>query len=175
MYGIITIITLVVYYLEPNVNLPYRQNVCMLIVNKENLLFLGERTGEKNHWQFPQGGVDPTQTLEENALREASEELGTSISNFHIIKKLEATHRYEFENPPPYAKDKYKGQDQTFWLLRFIGEDSDVRLDQHEKEFQSFMWATMEEVRKLAFPRRLAGYNAALLEFEVWLNGIKGE
>jgi putative (di)nucleoside polyphosphate hydrolase len=146
--------------------LEYRENVCLLIFNSSKQLFLGERAGQKGVWQFPQGGAEKEFSLQDNALKEASEELGCSIDKFKIFAKLEHTHKYDFNVPPAYAVGKYRGQQQTFWLLSFLGEDSDIKLENSDKEFQGWLWVGVNKVRELAEEKRLPGYEPALIEFE---------
>lgn len=149
--------------MTPN-TLPLRPNVCMIVLNSAGLIFLGQRHGEAGKWQFPQGGAEPDLSLEENVLRELTEELGAPRDLFAIIKKLNSTHEYEFMRPPDYAKGRWRGQSQTFWLVQFRGADSDINLKAHIPEFDDFKWCTLEEVRKLSEPIRLKGYDKALTE-----------
>lgn len=150
-------------------NLPLRPNVCMIVLNSEGDIFMGERKGEAGKWQFPQGGVEPGLSLEENVLKELSEEIGAKKSLFRIIRKLKATNDYEFLRPPDYAKGRWRGQSQSFWLVDFLGEDSDIDLEAHNPEFMDFKWCSLAEVRKIAEPVRLPGYNRALAEIEAEL------
>ena len=146
--------------------LPLRPNVCLLIMNREGRLFLGERLGEPGVWQLPQGGVEAGSSEAENALREASEELGAAPALLQVVAKLRATHSYDWTKIPAYAADKWRGQQQSFYLLSFSGTDTDLKLDRFEPEFSSFRWCTAAEVRQLAEPKRSLGYLAALEEFE---------
>jgi putative (di)nucleoside polyphosphate hydrolase len=152
-----------------NNDLPYRPNVCLLIVNKDKKLFLGQRYGFEDVWQFPQGGVDDGDTAASAALREAAEELGADKKHFKIIKQLEATHSYDFRNTPDYAVGKWRGQSQTFWLIEFNGTDGDIDLARYHQEFAAFCWCSAADVREQAEPVRLPGYLAPLEEFEVFL------
>ena len=153
--------------------LPLRPNVCLLIQNKQGLLFLGERADESGHWQFPQGGIKKGDTPEETVLKEASEELGASIEQFRVEKKLSARYEYEWSTPPPYGKDTWRGQTQTFWIVSFLGEPSDINLEQSDKEFQSFCWCTTDEVIQRAHPLRMLAYEAPLKEFVEYRQSIK--
>lgn len=144
--------------------LPYRPNVCMLVVNSDNKYFLGERTGSDGVWQFPQGGVDDRQSDEDAVVRELHEELGADSTTFSIIARLEATREYDFDVVPEYAKGRWRGQRQSFWLVRFLGGDEDIKLDRYHPEFSSFKWCTEAEVRELAEPKRLVGYIAPMEE-----------
>src|SRR5690606_22260181 len=152
-------------------SLPFRPNVCLLIINRERKIFLGERQGQPGVWQLPQGGVEPDTSDEENALREAHEELGVDISLLRVVRKFEATHEYDYSNPPSYAIGRFRGQRQTFWLLELTGEDCDINLDRFEPELMSDRWVTVDEVEVLAEPKRLKGYEAPLREFREWLKG----
>ena len=150
-------------------NLPLRPNVCALVINHDNLLFLAERWQEEGHWQFPQGGSEPEFSPEQNVLRELNEELGAPQDKFKIIKKLETTYEYQWESPPSYALGKWSGQRQSFWLVRFLGKDCDINLAAYQQELMNWRWCTVAEVKTLAHPRRLKGYIPALAEFEGWL------
>ena len=149
--------------------LPLRENVCMLLFNKEQRLFLGERQKEKGIWQFPQGGAEPHLSLEENVLKELEEELGIGRDSLRIVKRLEATHQYDFNNPPEYAVGKWRGQNQTFWLVEFLGSDAEINLENSEPEFMAWKWCSIKEVHQLAEPKRLPGYLKPLQEFEEFL------
>jgi putative (di)nucleoside polyphosphate hydrolase len=146
--------------------LPLRPNVCMLVYNSKGQLFMGERLGKPEHWQFPQGGVEPGQSLKKNVLRELQEEIGITDKHIGSIVKLRARHRYLWSRIPSYAKGRWAGQRQTFWLVEFIGRDSDIDLaSSDEPEFSRWRWCGVRTVRKLAAPVRLAGYEQALAEF----------
>jgi len=150
-------------------SLPLRPNVCMLIVNSSDLLFLGERAGSPNVWQFPQGGVEEDCSLEETVLRELHEELGADQRYFKIIKKLRSEHSYEWQTPPAYAKDRFRGQIQSFWLVRFTGSDDQIDLNRYDPEFMKFKWCNSKQILELAEPIRLTGYMQPLREYEDYL------
>lgn len=141
----------------------------MLVYDGSSHLFLGERKGCPGVWQFPQGGVKKHQTKEEAVVEELHEELGAEPFHFQIVKKLRATHRYDWIEPPSYAKSKWRGQEQSFWLVEFLGDDSDIVLDRFEPEFMNWRWVTSNEVRTLAEPIRQAGYALPLREFDDFL------
>jgi putative (di)nucleoside polyphosphate hydrolase len=67
---------------------------------------------------------------------------------------------------PQYAVGVWRGQSQHFWLVRFTGVDSDIVLTRHHQEFSDWRWCTAVEIRKLAEPKRLPGYEGPLREFE---------
>ncbi len=146
--------------------LPLRPNVCLLIINREGKLFLGERAGCPGEWQLPQGGVENELGEKESALKEAYEELGAPAEHFQVIRRLKAVNSYEFSPVPPRWIGKYRGQTQTFWVLKYTGSDQEIKLDRYEPEFMQWKWCTLEEARRMAEPRRMRGYQAAFAEFE---------
>jgi putative (di)nucleoside polyphosphate hydrolase len=147
--------------------LPLRPNVCLLIRNARGELFLGERAGNPGVWQFPQGGVEPGTPPEENVIREAHEELGAPKECFRIVQCLSARHDYDFRVVPECYRGKWRGQSQTFWVVEFLGADSDIQLDRCDQpELMNWKWCTPEEVKQLAEPLRLPGYLRALAEYQ---------
>lgn len=142
--------------------LPYRPNVCMILL-QGGKIFLGERTGSPGSYQFPQGGREEG-TLEENALRELEEELGARQELFQILALLDAVNRYDFQRTPDYAKGKWRGQEQRFVVVKFLGEDKDITLQAQCPEFDSFRWVHLEELPSLVENIRYPGYVQALEE-----------
>jgi putative (di)nucleoside polyphosphate hydrolase len=136
----------------------------MLVLNKADQIFIGERLGSPRHWQLPQGGVEQGQSEEQNVLRELEEELGIDKSSFEILKKLSVVNQYDFKKPPDYAKGRYLGQRQSFWVVRFLGEDKDIKLDKHDQEFSAFSWIEVEKLLDAVDPIRRNGYRPAILE-----------
>ena len=69
-------------------NLPLRSGVGIVVLNKENKIFVAKRIdNKKNFWQMPQGGVDKGEDFYEAAIRELKEE--TSIKSVSLIKKID--------------------------------------------------------------------------------------
>lgn len=137
----------------------------MLLFNKERKIFLGNRLGEPDVWQLPQGGAEGHLTLEENVIKELSEETGAESHTFEIVKRCQATHRYEFEPVPRRYRDRWRGQEQSFWIVKFLGTDEEITLGS-DPEFSDWRWCTTDEIRQLAEPKRLIGYEEPLREFE---------
>ena len=60
-------------------NLPLRSGVGIVVLNKDNKIFVAKRIDNpKNFWQMPQGGIDEGEDHLSAALRELKEE--TSIT-----------------------------------------------------------------------------------------------
>ena len=68
-------------------NLPMRMGVGIVVLNKENKIFVAKRIDNpKNFWQMPQGGVDEGENFYQAALRELREE--TSIKSVSLLLSL---------------------------------------------------------------------------------------
>lgn len=154
-------------------DLPYRPNVCILLHNREKKLLLAERFNTPGVWQFPQGGVELDQSIEMNVYREIEEELGLPLSTVEIVGCLKARHRYDFAVIPDYAVGVWRGQDQTFWVVKFRGADNQINVATAHPEFSAWMWCTPDEVRQRAEPRRITGYEPALKEFELIIESLE--
>ncbi len=54
---------------------------------------------------------------------------------------------------------------QKWYLLRFTGADSDIRLDAHEQEFSRWSWSSAEDVLTAIVPFKRGLYEQVLAEF----------
>ena len=78
-------------------NLPLRSGVGIVVLNKENKIFVAKRIdNQKNFWQMPQGGVDKGEDFYEAAIRELEEE--TSIKSVSLSKKIDCLLTYHLPN-----------------------------------------------------------------------------
>ena len=121
--------------------LPLRTGVGIIVLNKQNKIFVGKRKdnpGDK--WQMPQGGVDEGEDYITAMRRELREE--TSIQNIEIIKEIEKIYQYELpENLVGIIwKGKYRGQKQKWFITRFLGEEKEINLNTKHPEFIDWKW-----------------------------------
>lgn len=129
--------------------LPYRKCVA-IIVKKNDLIFSAERLHIKGAWQLPQGGVEKNETYIDAAKRELYEE--TSIHSVNFIAQTAKTYKYDFPDYiqtnalNKYGKLKYRGQEQTFVLFDFFGEDSEINLKGETEEFSNWKWAAAKQI-----------------------------
>ena len=140
-------------------NLPLRNGVGIVLINKHNKVFVGKRIDNpKNFWQMPQGGVDDGEDLLTAAYRELKEE--TSISNVKLIKEIENTLTYELpENLLGIIwKGKYKGQKQKWYLMRYLGEDKDINVKTTKPEFFEWKWVDIDEITEIVVDFKLNVY-----------------
>ena len=121
--------------------LPLRIGVGIIVLNKQNKIFVGKRKdnpGDK--WQMPQGGVDEGEDYITAMKRELLEE--TSIQNIEIIKEIDKIYQYELpENLIGIIwKGKYRGQKQKWFITRFLGEEKEINLNTKQPEFIDWKW-----------------------------------
>lgn len=60
---------------------------CVLIINKDNQLLLQKRR-DNGYWSYPGGSMEPGETFEETAVREAYEETGLNCRKLELFKIL---------------------------------------------------------------------------------------
>ncbi len=128
-------------------SLPLRTGVGVVVLNSKNRVFVGKRKDNPvDKWQMPQGGVDPGETLLQAMRRELFEE--TSIKNIKILKELDYWLEYELpENLVGIIwQGKYRGQKQKWFVVRFMGSDSEINLKTKKPEFIEWKWL---EINKL--------------------------
>ena len=145
----------------------YRPNVAALMVNEKGRLLVCERLLNPGAWQFPQGGIKVNETPEQAVYRELMEEVG--LEQQHVEMLGETTGWLRYRLPKRYLRFGNKplciGQKQRWFLLRFIGKEEDVKLDQYEKpEFDDWRWVNYWAPTKeiVFFKRRV--YEKALHE-----------
>ena len=121
--------------------LPMRDGVGVIILNKNNHVFVAKRKDNPiDKWQMPQGGVDVGEDYITAMKRELIEE--TSISSIKIIKELEKIYQYELPEDLVGViwKGKYRGQKQKWFITRFLGEESEINLNTKHAEFIDWKW-----------------------------------
>ena len=122
-------------------NLPLRTGVGIIVLNKQNKIFVGKRKDNPvDKWQMPQGGVDEGEDYITAMKRELLEE--TNIQNIEIIKEIEKIYQYELpENLVGIIwKGKYRGQKQKWFITRFLGEEKEINLNTKHAEFIDWKW-----------------------------------
>ena len=140
-------------------NLPLRNGVGIVVLNKENKVFVARRIDNpKNFWQMPQGGVDEGEDLLTAALRELEEE--TSIKNVELIKEIKEIMTYEL---PKHLlgiiwKGKYKGQKQKWFIMRFLGNDEEINIKTKKPEFLEWKWIDLDKLTEVVVDFKLHVY-----------------
>ncbi len=128
-------------------DLPLRCGVGIVVLNKNNKVFVAKRIDNpKNFWQMPQGGVDKGEDFLQAAFRELKEE--TSIKSVELIKELDGTTTYDLPDRllGIIWKGKYKGQKQKWFLMRFIGDESEININTSNPEFLDWRWVELDSI-----------------------------
>ena len=122
--------------IKKNIGLPLRSGVGIVVLNRDNKVFVGKRIdNQKNFWQMPQGGVDKSENYLNAAYRELEEE--TSIKNVDLVKELDGLISYELPKNllGIIWKGKYRGQEQKWFVMKFLGQDSEINIKTKHPEF----------------------------------------
>ena len=139
--------------------LPLRSGVGIVVLNKNNQVFVARRIdNSKNFWQMPQGGVDKNEDYLAAAYRELEEE--TSIKNVDLVEELDGLISYEL---PKHLlgviwKGKYRGQEQKWFVVRFLGNDSEININTSHPEFCEWKWVELENITDLVVDFKLHVY-----------------
>ena len=140
-------------------DLPLRNGVGIILLNKENKVFVAKRIDNpKNFWQMPQGGVDDGEDYLAAAYRELEEE--TSIKDVKLIQELEGSTTYIL---PKHLlgiiwKGKYKGQKQKWFLMRHINNDQEINIKTKNPEFLDWKWIELDQITDLVVDFKLNVY-----------------
>ena len=151
--------------------LPLRSGVGIIVLNKENKVFVAKRIDNpKNFWQMPQGGINKNEDFFTAALRELKEE--TSIVSVKPIKEIEEKLTYIL---PDHLigviwKGKYKGQKQKWFVMRFIGDELEINIKTKHPEFLDWKWIDLKDLTKIAVNFKLEVYKQVKSEVLKILN-----
>ncbi|SES05632.1 putative (di)nucleoside polyphosphate hydrolase [Tranquillimonas rosea] len=147
--------------------LPYRPCVGVMLADAGGRVFAGERIDTPGAWQMPQGGIDPGETPRDAALRELGEEIGVMPD----LVTVEAEHPdwISYDLPPDLIGrvwgGKFRGQTQRWFLMRFEGRDSDIRIETAHPEFSAWTWLGPDEVLDSIVPFKRPVYAQVLEVF----------
>ena len=159
-------------YIEMN-GKNYRKGVGIIIVNGHSQFFLGKRIGA-NAWQFPQGGIDEGETPEDALYRELFEETGLKRDKVEILDKSKKWLVYHIPHVFQRSKKRYDGAMQKWFLLKIIGDDSDIDLNATgHAEFDAWKWGDEKTAIKSVIKFKKRVYQSILNEFSCVLERLK--
>ena len=152
----------------------YRRGVGVMLLNSRGEVFVGARIDNTDEaWQMPQGGIDegendPWMT----ALRELEEETGIAP---HLVERIaDCPERLKYDLPTDLRSKlwggRYKGQDQHWYLARFLGSDSEINVATKHPEFREWKWIEPNQLPELIVPFKRDLYRRLLSEFAQQLN-----
>lgn len=152
--------------------LGYRPAVGVMLVNTAGKVWVGQRLDNAlDAWQMPQGGLDKGEAPLEGALRELEEETGIRR---HLVEQVALAKEELYYDLPPELigkvwKKNWRGQRQTWFLMRFTGADADVNIETPEPEFRAWRWVESAELPHLIVPFKKKLYEDVLEAFAEWL------
>ena len=148
-------------------DLPYRPCVGILLFNRQGKVFVGERLDNPGAWQMPQGGIDEGENREDAAMRELLEETGTDKAE--IIRFCDQPTRYTLPSHllGKLWNGKYRGQEQIWVAMRFLGNDDDITLYHNvHPEFMNWQWMDLHKVPDAIVPFKKQTYLTVIEAFK---------
>lgn len=126
-------------------NLPYRDNISCIVYKKFKFLLVQLKGWPENFWKFPQGGVKEKESEMDAIKRELKEEL--SIKKFKIIVQSSYKNKYDWdEKTIALAGNKWRGQNQKFFLVKFLGKDNEIKIN--DNEINAYKWLEKDQIEK---------------------------
>ncbi|AFU99847.1 RNA pyrophosphohydrolase [Simiduia agarivorans] len=123
----------------------FRPNVGIIVTNDRGQVLWARRVGGQDAWQFPQGGINPDESVEQALYRELHEEVGLTADQVEILGSTRGWLRYLLpkkllrKNSSPVCI----GQKQRWFLLRLKADDGAIDLHTQKKdEFDHWRWVS---------------------------------
>ena len=150
-----------------NKKLPMRNGVGVIILNKNNQVFVAKRKDNQvDRWQMPQGGVNSGESYLSAMKRELFEE--TSIKSIKLLKELDGF--FEYELPDNLVgiiwKGKFKGQKQKWFIVKFIGNENEINLKTKYPEFIEWKWIMPDELPSVIVDFKKSLYLSLLVKLK---------
>ncbi|UWR75655.1 RNA pyrophosphohydrolase [Phaeobacter inhibens] len=149
--------------------LPYRPNVGVMLINAAGDVWVGQRMDRhKDAWQMPQGGIDAGEDPRLAALRELEEETGVTADLVEIIAESNGWLPYDLpaEVVPQFWGGKYRGQEQKWYLMRFLGRDDQINIVTEHPEFSAWCWQPVDQLVSKIVPFKREVYERVIQEFQ---------
>ncbi len=148
-------------------NLPYRAGVGIMLLNADRMVFVGRRIDSTSDaWQMPQGGIDEGEEAAAAALRELEEEAGTNKAE--IIAESKEWLAYDLPDRliPRIWNGKYRGQNQKWFAMRFLGNDNDININTAHPEFCEWRWVSLQDLPNIIVSFKRDIYVKVVEEFK---------
>ena len=147
--------------------LPYRPCVGIMLVNRAGHVFVGQRRDTaQDAWQMPQGGIDKGEDVPTAALRELCEETGVTADLVRI--EAQTAEPIPYDLPPElvgkFWGGKFRGQAQTWVLMRYLGRDDQVNIATAHPEFSSWRWSDPQHLVANIVPFKRGVYERVVAE-----------
>jgi putative (di)nucleoside polyphosphate hydrolase len=123
-------------------DIKYRLNVAAILRNGAGKILIGERQDRPGAWQFPQGGVDEGETLEQALKRELMEEISLKPGHYNLVS-TRGPYYYLFGNEK--VVKGFHGKEQHYFLADFTGDESAIDVRTEHPEFRAIRWVAPSE------------------------------
>lgn len=153
-------------------SLPYRPCAGVVLINRAGLVFAGQRIDNPGDaWQMPQGGLDYGELPEEAALRELTEETGVPRGKVQVLAQTSEWITYDLPDEllGKIWKGKYRGQEQMWFAMRFLGEDSDVDIETEHAEFSRWAWMKPVDLIEKIVPFKRTVYERVFTDLGAYI------
>jgi putative (di)nucleoside polyphosphate hydrolase len=124
----------------------------MMLLNAAKKVFVAKRIDTRlAGWQMPQGGIDEEESHVQAAFRELKEEIGTNNVPAELIKN--------------FWQGKYRGQQQIWFAMHFLGDDAEINLlHSDHAEFSQWQWLDINELADITIPFKRQLYRDVIAE-----------
>lgn len=124
----------------------YRPNVGIVICNQNGQVLWAKRLGQ-NSWQFPQGGINEGENIEQAMYRELYEEVGLSKKDVRLIWASKYWLKYKLPKRLIRSDNGSGtvciGQKQRWFLLQLISSENNINLRSNKTpEFDGWRWVS---------------------------------
>lgn len=153
----------------------YRSNVAIVISNGCGQVLLAKRLGQRA-WQFPQGGIDTGESVEQALYRELYEEVGLQQDDVQIIQQSKRWLRYRIPENMQRKRSLPRciGQKQRWFFLRLISEQKKINFNITDSpEFDAWEWvnywypiSAVVSFKKNVYRQALVEFSSANTKFE---------
>ncbi len=148
----------------------YRKNVGIIVCNDQAQVLWARRI-RHDGWQFPQGGIEPSESARDAAYRELYEEIGLNPEDVHLLGCTDKWLRYDVPYAPKtnyFRRSRgFRGQKQRWFLFHLLAEETNVRLDASSNpEFDHWKWVDYWRPVQQIVDFKRAVYRRALTELE---------
>lgn len=143
----------------------FRKGVSALIMNNKNEFLLVNLKAFKTHFfAIPGGGLEENESAEDAVYREIQEELGITGQSLKIIGVCKESLKLVFKTKKLQRDGaEYDGSERCFFGFKFIGKDSEIKLQ--EEEIRSYRWVSFKDLKDyLLFDDQLKDTQEKILE-----------
>lgn len=147
----------------------FRANVGIMLANGKGELLWARRIGQ-DAWQFPQGGINQGESVEEALYRELGEEVGLGAGDVEMLGCTRGWLRYRLPERSIRRDSKPLciGQKQKWFLLKMLADDESVSFDNGCKpEFDHWRWVSYWYPLGQVIPFKREVYRRAMKELAV--------